>query len=183
MSDAGKSNKPYALIRLLEQENEALRLKSARHEFRQIARELTSAEPFGLAIDLPQQDDPEDLNFPPSADALLPTLPVPAGSIQPEALAPDLPVVAVYDDELSGRQLAAALLGLLKTQYRAPFARLLFLCSSFEAVPFLGRYGYAIDHIGRSDPAEALTRLHRRYGVSQIRSVGTGALIAQINAD
>ena len=167
-----------ATIRRLEAENDALRLRSARHEFRQMEQELTAPDPFRL--DVAGGDQGVRNPFVPFAtDFTAAPLPVPTGSIQPEALPADLPVIAVYDDGLAGRQLAAALLGLLKTQYRAPFARLVFLCSSFEAVPFLGRYGFAVEHIGGAEPASTLARLHLRYRVTQIRSAGTGALIAE----
>ena len=168
-----------ATIRRLEAENDALRLRSARHEFRQMEQELTAPDPFRLDLVVEGDHRRSDLGLQLASEVMPTPLPVPAGSIQPEALPADMPVIAVYDDGLAGRQLAAALLGLLKTQYRAPFARLVFLCSSFEAVPFLGRYGLAVEHIGRTEPASALARLHRRYRVSQIRSVGTGALIAE----
>lgn len=168
-----------AVIRRLVLENEALRMKSARHEFRQLQAELSAPEPFKLDVALAEPAQPGDVAVPGLAVPPGPPLPVPEGSIQPEPLAPDLPIMAVYDDRLQDRQLAAALLGLLKTQYHAPIARLVFLCSSFEALPFLGRYGYAVEHIGQTEPDLALARLHMRFGVTQIRSLGTGALLAE----
>ena len=170
-----------ATIRRLEAENAALRQRAARHEFRQMERELMAPEPFRLDVTEAEKAGAQAPVLCLRAEVLAGPLPVPAGSIQPGTLPESLPAIAVHDDGLSGHQLAAALLGLLKTQYRAPFARLVFLCSSFEAVPFLGRYGFAVEHIGPVDPAPALARLHRRYGVSQIRSVATGALITEID--
>ena len=167
-------------VKRLEAENEALRRRSARHEFRQLEQELLAPDPFRLDVMAGAKEGAKPV-LPAASEGLAAPLPVPDGSIQPEPLPPDLPVIAVYDDGLGGRQLAAALLGLLKTQYRAPFARLVFLCSSFEAVPFLGRYGFAVEHIGGVEPALGLERLHRRYGVRQIRSAGTGALIAEVD--
>ena len=168
-----------ATLRRLEAENAALRQRSARHEFRQMERELTAPDPFRLDLMADHATGPRAPALPLVTEVMAAPLPVPAGAIQPEALPEGLPVIAVHDDGLAGPHLAAALLGLLKTQYRAPFARLVFLCSSFEAVPFLGRYGFAVEHIGTVDPASVLPRLHRRYGVRQIRSAGTGALIAE----
>ncbi|MCU4652079.1 hypothetical protein N8I71_04515 [Roseibacterium sp. SDUM158016] len=166
-------------LRRLEQDNDDLRGKLARHEFRQMQQELTSEDPFRLDVLGPQATAPGDVMLPDVDDVLLPRLPVPAGTIARDLLSPDLPVIAVHDDGLSGRPLAAALMGLLKTQYDKPFARLVFLCSGFEAVPFLGRYGFAVEQVGRADPATLLPRLRRRYGVVQIRSVGSGDLIAR----
>lgn len=177
MSDAHAS--ANHIIRRLERENDALRLKSARHEFRQLEQELLSDDPFKLDI-ITTDAFPGGCTWMPDGDTQgLPTLSVPAGSIQPTELASDFPVIAVHDDGLTGRALAAALLGLLKTQYRDPFARLVFLCSSFEPVPLLGRYGFAVEHVGQAAPASIIERLHRRYGVYQIRSVATGALIVE----
>ena len=183
MKENGNTANQYEVTRRLAQENEALRRKLARHEFRQLERELTSEDPFKLEIHAPSEDVAPDIALPPVEDILLPRLPVPLGSIQRESLVADLPVIAVYDDRLSGNRLAAALMGLLRMQYRAPFARLVFLCSSFEAVPLLGRYGFVVEQVGRADPASFLTRLYRRYGATQIRSVGTGELIAERDGD
>lgn len=163
----------------LERKNEDLRARLSKHEFRKMERELASEDVFRLDIHASRIDAEPETALPAATDALLPRLPVPSGSIQRERLSHQLPVIAIHDGELRGRALAVALMGLFKAQYRAPFARLVFLCSSFDAVPFLGRYGYAVEHIGKTDPVTLLGRLQRRYGVTQIRSIGSGELLAE----
>lgn len=174
-------NRPpiYDALRHLELDNAALRLKLARHEFRQMERELKAAHPFKLDIHATGEPVPAEIVIPETKDVMLPRLPVPMGSIHAEGTATDLPVIGVHDDGLTGSTLAAALMGLMNTQYQSPFARLIFLCSSFEAVPFLGRYGFAFEQIGAAEPATVLGRLNRRYGATQIRSLGTGTVIAE----
>lgn len=183
MTDAGTNRPSHDAIRRLEAENDDLRRKLASHEFRQMERELAGETPFALHVHADTAPEAGGVVLPALDAVLLPRLPVPMGTIQAEPLSRDLPVIAVHDDGLTGPALAAALLGLLKTQYRAPFAHLVFLCSSFEAVPFLGRYGFVAEQIGATDPAATLARLNRRYGVSQIRSVATGEMIAEIGGD
>jgi hypothetical protein len=168
-----------ATLRRLERENEALRARLAAHEFRRMERELASGAPFRLDIAVGAAEAPADLVLPPVEGARLPRLPVPPSAIERERPSPDHPVIAIWDEGLTGRPLAAALGGLLKAQYRAPFARLVFLCATFEAVPFLGRYGFVAEHVGPADPATRLDRLHQRFGVTQIRAVGSGQLIAE----
>lgn len=170
----------YDALRELELDNAALRLKLARHEFRQMERELTSAHPFKLDITTDQRQAVSDVVVPDIDDITLPHLPVPMGSICVDNTATDLPVIGVHDDGLTGSPLAAALMGLMTTQYQSPFARLIFLCSGFDAVPFLGRYGFAMEQTGGADPASVLGRLNRRYGATQIRSLGSGAVIAAL---
>jgi hypothetical protein len=165
-------------LRQRTEENAKLRKKLAHHEFRQLERELTSADPFALDIRVPDTEAPDVLRIPDVSNPLLPCLPVPLGTIQHQDGFRAMPVIAVHDDGLTGRQLATALLGLMRTQYRDPFARIVFLCSSFEAVPLLARYGFLAEHVGSKSPAESLERVHRRYGAREIRSLGTGAIIA-----
>jgi hypothetical protein len=183
MTDSGQHLHLYGTVQQLEEENSALRQKLARHEFRQLERELTSARPFRLDVlttsDPRPEPPPEPPTIPEIEDAMLPRLPVPMGTAFASTPGDDLPVIAVHDDGLTGSRLAAALLGLFKTQYRAPFARLIFLCSGHEAVPLLARYGFIVEVIGRRPPAEVMGRLHGRYGASEIRSLGTGALIVE----
>lgn len=174
----GNPNTIQAIAKL-DRENEVLRARLSRHEFRKMERELASEDVFRLDVHASAVDTPPALAVPAIGDALLPRLPVPSGSIQRERLSHRLPAVAIHDGGLRGRALALALTGLFKAQYRAPFARLVFLCSSFDAVPFLGRYGYAVEHLGQTDPVTQLSRLQRRYGVTQIRSIGSGELIAE----
>jgi hypothetical protein len=166
-------------VQRLADENEALREKLARHEFRQLERELTGPDPFRLDVRVGDVPVPNAVSWPAVENPLLPRLPVPLGTIQREDVLRTLPVIAVHDGGLTGKRLAAALLGLMKTQYRDPFARLVFLCTGLEAVPFLGRYGFLAEHVGPTDPADTLVRLHRRYGVQQIRSLETGSVIAE----
>jgi hypothetical protein len=179
MTDTGKHLHLYGTVQQLEEENSALRQKLARHEFRQLERELTSRRPFRLDVLITSDPLPEPPTIPEIEDDTLPRLPVPVGSAFAGTPGDDLPVIAVHDDGLTGSRLAAALLGLFKTQYRAPFARLIFLCSGHEAVPLLARYGFIVEVIGCRAPAAVMGRLHRRYGASEIRSLGTGALIAE----
>jgi hypothetical protein len=180
MSETENRQHVYTALRDLEQDNAALRLKLARHEFRQMERELKSDRPFHLDIFTAETPTPTTIPLPDVDDITLPHLPVPMGSIHAAATVTELPVIGVHDDGLRGADLAAALMGLMNTQYHSPFARLIFLCSSFDAVPFFGRYGFAFEHIGAADPATALARLNGRYGAAQIRSLGTGAVIAKL---
>ncbi len=179
MSDSDNQQHIYGALRDLEQDNAALRLRLARHEFRQMERELKSEQPFKLDIFTDTSPVSNTITISDVDDLSLPRLPVPMGSIHAQATVTDLPVIGVHDDGLTGSELAAALLGLMNTQYHSPFARLVFLCSSFDAVPFLGRYGFVFEHIGAADPATTLGRLNRRYGASQIRSLGSGTVIAE----
>lgn len=169
----------YQTLSRLEMENAALRQTLAQHEFRQLERELSSGAPFALEVHAPGAPTPAPPLLPGGDDPALPRLPVPMGSFFGGEPGIALPVIAVHDDGLTGARLAAALLGLITTQYRSPFARLLFLCSSPEAIPFLGRYGLIADWIGEAAPAGRLDRLYRRYGATQIRSLGSGAVIAR----
>lgn len=179
MSNAETRQHVYGALRDLEQDNAALRLRLARHEFRQMERELKSEHPFKLDIFTDTSAISNTITVSDVEDLSLPYLPVPMGSIHAHATVTDLPVIGVHDDGLIGSELAAALLGLMNTQYHSPFARLVFLCSSFDAIPFLGRYGFVFEHIGTADPTEALGRLNRRYGASQIRSLASGNVIAE----
>lgn len=167
----------FETMRLLEAENAALRAKLARHELRQLTRELSSPNPFGSSQNEVALVDP--IIIPELDDHALHPLLVPMGSIEAQETPANLPVIGVFDDRLSGPNLAAALLGILTTQYTAPFARLVFLCSRFEAVPLLGRYGFATEVLGPQKPEDAFARLSRRYGVKQIRSLATGAVLIE----
>ena len=169
----------YGALNNLERENSDLRQRLARHEFRQMERELRSDTPFALEIHGEGPAVPGDAIVPDAADLPLPRLSVPMGTIHGAEPASALPVICVYDDGLTGVRLAAALMGLMNTQYRAPFARLVFISASFEAVPFLTRYGFAVEHIGRTKPETVMERLHRRYGAGQIRSLDRGTMIAE----
>lgn len=173
----------YSAIRDLERDTAALRLKLARHEFRQMELELKSENPFSLDVYAPNLPTPPTVTIPDIDDITLPRLPVPMGSIHAGDKVNDLPIIGVYDDGLTGATLAAAMLGLMTTQYHSPFARFIFLCSTFEAVPFLGRYDFAFDYIGSADPVPLLGRLNRRFGAKQIRAIATGAVIAETGGD
>lgn len=181
MPDAENRPPIFDALRHLELDNAALRLKLARHEFRQMERELKSDHPFKLDVYTTGEPVQAEVVFPEMDDVKLPRLPVPMGSIHAENTANNLPVIGVHDDGLTGSNLAAALMGLMNTQYHSPFARLIFLCSSFEAVPFVGRYGFIFEQIGGVEPSAVLSRLNRRYGATQIRAIGTGAVIADFH--
>lgn len=178
MTESDRNASLYRALRRLDEENADLRRKLAHHEFRQLERELTSDDPF--ALNVLATGDPAPVLMTPRGigDAPLPRLPVPMGSVIDAASDADLPVFAVHDDGLTSSKLAAALMGVLRAQFRAPFARLVFLCSGFEAVALLGRYGFVSEVIGSRPPGSELVRLHLRYGVTEIRSLATGAVIA-----
>lgn len=167
----------------LDQENAALRQKLARHEFRQMIRELSSPAPFKLDVTSAVEPLGAGVTIPALGHANLAPLPVPMGSIHTPGPERELPAIGVHDDGLTGRELATALMGLMKTQYSKPIARLLFLCSGFEAVPFLGRYGFACEQVTGAPVGEMLPRLHQRYGIRQVRSLGTGAVVAELASD
>ncbi|ABD56579.1 hypothetical protein [Jannaschia sp. CCS1] len=183
MTNADTHPALYQALRDVELDNAALRLKLARHEFRQMERELKSEHPFKLDVYTTDAPVPPALTIPEIDDVTLPHLPVPMGSIHAGDKANNLPIIGVYDDGLTGATLAAAMLGLMNTQYHSPFARFIFLCSTFEAVPFLGRYDFAFDYVGGAAPAPLLGRLNRRFGATQIRSIATGAVIADYDGD
>lgn len=173
----------HEALNRLDQENAALRQKLARHEFRQMLRELSGPDPFDLDIVTDAEPLATQIVIPAMGDANLSPLPVPMGSIYAPGAERDLPAIGVHDDGLTGARLAAALTGLMKTQYSKPIARLLFLCSSFEAGPFLGRYGFASEHVATGSLEGILPRLNQRYGIRQIRSLATGAIIAELATD
>lgn len=163
----------------LARENAALRQRLARHELRRLLAELSADPPFALDIVDVGAASGCDWAARAAASNRLPRLPLPSGAIQKERLSSTLPAIAIHDEGMMGSALANALAGLFKTQYQAPFARLLFLCSHYQAVPLLGRYGYGLEHIGERPPGAELERLHARYGVTQIRALGSGKLIAE----
>ena len=165
---------PGFLRRLL-RENRAQGRALASHEYRRALEELQNPELFELKIDFQNITPAPDVDLPSittdPVSNLLPRLNVPIGAIVWEEFGDKLPVVGILTSARDGDALRAGLKALLTAHASDPFARFVFLCTSFAAIPFLGRYQFAYEYIGENYGDATFERAAIRYGFEEVRSL------------
>ena len=164
-----------SIIRRLARENQEMGKRLAQLEFREMLVELSSPELFDLNIDFVSGTYvappmiPSIFNEPDTAR--LKPLNAGLGRItwagEPDAL----PVVGVFCGDIDLDHMRSSLKQLLTAHHQAPFARFVFCCATLRPVPFLGRYGFAIEHLGSTTPLDAAPRLKVRFGMTQLRDL------------
>ncbi|CUJ17977.1 hypothetical protein [Cognatishimia activa] len=162
-------------IRRLLRENRAQGRALASHELRRALEELQNPELFELKIDFHNTASARDVELPSiivdPVSKLLPRLNVPIGAIVWEENADKLPVVGILTSASDSEALRAGLKALLTAHASDPFARFVFLCTSFAAIPFLGRYQFAYEYIGENYGDVSFKRAAIRYGFEEVRSL------------
>jgi hypothetical protein len=170
-----KENIAPSMIRRLARDNQEMGKRLAQLEFREMLVELSSPELFDLNIDFDSGTYvappmiPSIFNEPDTAR--LKPLNAGLGRItwagEPDAL----PVVGVFCGDIDLDHMRSSLKQLLTAHHQAPFARFVFCCATLRPVPFLGRYGFAIEHLGSTTPLDAAPRLKVRFGMTQLRDL------------
>lgn len=160
-----------SLMNRLARENKRMGQRLAQMEFRDMLADLDNPALFDLRIDFGTHLPPAEPFWPDTADTplgrRLPALEVPLGRIawveDPKAL----PVIAIHVPDQPERW-RDGFRDLMKQHATAPFARLVFLCTSLRPVPFLGRYGFATEFVGTLPVTAIHRRIAARYGCLQI---------------
>ncbi len=171
-------------LRRLARENQQMGPRMAQLEFREMRRELESPELFDLSIDFEEGAGPDA----PQLESILtepvsrhlPPLNVPLGRIAWLEEPQRLPVIGIYLGDRDPERIRNPFGDLMHAHHAEPFARLVFLCQRFRMVPFLGRFGFAFEHVGDQDVADFAPRLHRRFGMIQIRDLFSSRLLWQL---
>ncbi|QEE36011.1 hypothetical protein FTO60_09985 [Octadecabacter sp. SW4] len=170
-----------SMIRRLARENQLMGKRLAQLEFREMQAELSSPQLFDLNIDFADQVEAAPPIIPSMLSALdtgrLTPLNVSLGSIAWSAEPESLPVIGIYCGDIEHDLMRNALKELLTQQHQAAFARLVFCCATMRPVPFLGRYGFAIEHLGQIDPIDAVPRLQARFGLTQLRDLSDAKVL------
>lgn len=147
----------------------------ARHEYRRLLEELANPDLFELKIDFQNTvPAPQVLSTSITDDPvakLLPPLNVPLGTIVWAENPAKLPVIGILVPDAPKDEIRTALRALLTAHASDPFARFVFLCSKFDAIPFLGRYQFTYEYIGTEGMATAYERASIRYGLKEVRSL------------
>jgi len=160
-------------------------LRLAQLEFAEMKKELSDPALFDLMIDFPKTET-LDAPFLPSifdqySGQYLPKLNVPLGRISWCADPNSLPVIGIHCRDQRSSILQSALLDLLKTNHANPFARFVFVCESIRPIPFLGRYGFAYEYLGRQPFEMVSDRLVARYDIVEIRDLIDGRVLNSFN--
>jgi hypothetical protein len=175
------------MIRRLARENRAMGLRLAQLEYREMRAELANPDLFEMAIDFPGAGGPPPPRLRAGADdplgRRLASLNVPLGRIAWASDPDALPVVGLHVPGGDHGVLRKAFADLMKRHHAAPFARLVFCCEEFRPVPFLGRYGFALELVMGQRPGDYAPRLSRRFGLTEVRDLCTGAVLWQSCAD
>jgi hypothetical protein len=155
----------------------------ARHEFRLLMNDLQS----GDFIYAPDSDfaaySPPPLEFN-NDHALckaiysgLPVLNVPVGSIAFSANLTQLPCIGIQIIGDEPGEIKRSLINLLSEHHHSPFCRPIFLCRRLDLLPFFRRFGFAVYYQKARWVHEDYELLQLRYGLTQIRSVVSGAVL------
>lgn len=168
------------MMRKLGKENREMGIRLAQVEFHNMLAELQNPQVFELKIDFP--DDPAPDLAPPLLSVQpiagrMPVLNVTLGRtawvLHPE----ELPVIGIFIPAATPQEISSALAGLITAHYTETFARFVFLCEELRPIPLLGRYNFAVEHLGKTKPNAAARRLNLRFGVVEIRHLLTSALL------
>ena len=175
------------LVRRLTRENRSLGTKLAGYELRRMLKELSNPTLFGLELDFPGEIASDPMPLPsiendPVAERLAP-LNVPLGSIVWTETVMDLVTLGIFIPNLPAEELRLALRALMTAHASDPFARLFFMCENFHPIPFLGRYGFAYDYLGKTTLEEAARRAQKRHGISEVRSVQGSKILWKASDD
>ncbi|MES2845807.1 MAG: hypothetical protein V4747_12320 [Pseudomonadota bacterium] len=169
-----------ALLERLGQENAALSERLARLEYEAMMLELRSGAAFSVRLRFGARRAAASPAVA-SASALLAAetsglapIFVPLGKTAWVPNPARLPVFGVALVDQGEQALAETLLPLLAEHHRRPFCRFVFLLDSFRAVPFLGRYGFAMHRLDGRALADQIAPLAARFGLAEVRS-GVGA--------
>lgn len=163
------------LVRRLVRENRAMGKQLAQHEFKRMSGELSNPSLFMLELDFPGETPIEAPLIPSIIDdpiaRKLPRINVNTGSIlsveNPETLQP----MGIHIPDIPPEQLRPALRALMTAHVTEPFARFVFLCDTFRPIPFLGRYKFVYEYLGRTPIPQAAERAAFRYGITEVRSI------------
>lgn len=162
-------------VRRLLRDNRSQGLALASYEYRRALKELQNPEVFELKIDFQDKTPARDVKLQPIMNdpvaKLLPRLNVPLGTIVWVEEEQKLPVVGILTSAYNHKALITGLKALLTAHASEPFARFVFLCTSFAAIPFLGRYQFAYEYIGETYDSKTFERAAIRYGFKEVRSL------------
>lgn len=162
-----------AIMRNLIQESARSGARLARLEFQALLQDINNgALSRSYTFELPdfpdQPDDPISLIPDFSGRPMPNSLEVPLGAIAFSNEKKDLPTIGIYCPDDPG--LVNALPRLLLDLNQRAFAKLVFLCQSFEIVPFLGRYGFCFQVMDGAESDENFLWASKKFGVSEVRS-------------
>ncbi len=167
-----------ALLRRLARDNQTMGPRLAQLEFQQMMRELANPTLFDLVIDFPEQEKVRPLVLPTMAEHPManraPVLNVTLGRTAWNENPDSLPVVGIFISDHQHPATRPALAALMRQHHAAPFARFVFLCASMRPIPFLGRYEFTYEYVSAQYPVVLARRLRLRYGMEQIRDLGSG---------
>lgn len=172
---------PPSVIRRLARDNYQMGRRLAQFEFREMQAELSNPALFDLKIDFPESSDKSAPDLPtlalPPVSRRLPVLRVSLGKIawaeDPEAL----PCLGIYIPDMAGDKLATGLNAFLSAHHYRPFCRPVFICQTMRPVPFLGRYGFVYEYLGRHRLVDFAARMHQRFGMAQLRALTSAEVI------
>jgi hypothetical protein len=182
-TDAGT----LALLEKLTRQNTEHGERLALLEFQNLLRELESGRAFDLEIDLPEDFAPPDSiqsrQFSAAARGGdyrdLKPLDVPLGRVASVSDPTQLPVFGIYCPDGPKAELARDFFRLLSEHHRQPFARMVFICETLVAVPFLGRYGFAIHHLNAETLDDVMPDLEKKFAISEVRALADAQLLWQ----
>lgn len=170
-------------LRRLARENKQMGPRLAQLEYREMRRELENPELFDLSIDFDFESGPDTPRFRPILNdpvgQRLPALNVPLGRIAWLEEPHRLPVIGIYLGDSDPERIRVPFADLMNAHHARPFARLVFLCQGFRMVPFLGRFGFAIEHVGQQSIDAFAPRVHKRFDLIQIRDLASSKLLWQ----
>lgn len=168
-------------VRRIMRENGIMGKQLAEHEFKRMLGELANPSLFMLELDFPGETPVETPDVPSIIDdpiaRKLPKINANIGSIlwvpNPDALQP----MGIHIPDIPPEELRPALRALMTAHATDPFARFVFLCDSFRPIPFLGRYKFVYEYLGKTSVERAAERAAYRFGITEVRSlIGTSSV-------
>ena len=174
-SKQDKLNVSPGMVRRLMRENNRMGRQLAEHEMRRMLGELSNETLFGLELDFPGETPAEPPILPSIVDdpvaRRLPKINVTTGTIVWSTNPADLPPLGILIPDCPPEELRTALRALMLAHSTEPFARFVFLCETFRPIPFLGRYKFVYEYIGKAKLDKVAERAALRYGINEVRSV------------
>ena len=153
----------------------------AKHEYHALVFDLDSGDyifaPSGQAAVEPPALQPVNHTLRAAAFSGLPVLNVPPGNIVASAQAEQLPCFGILISDEQPDVLKSALVSFFGEHHRSPFCRPLFLTARLDLLPFFRRFGFAAYFQTDGWYPEDFELLKLRYGMSQVRGLGTGEII------